>query len=402
MLIIGSGEYTTGFVNGQASGSDKGPGVVALCCFDLRERGLLGRILMAGTRGGKFQGIRQHFQKCIAGRYPGMRVELDTFPGDEVERDPNAWRFALDQMRPGDAVLIFTPDDTHAEMAAAALEKGCHVLVAKPLVQNLGDHARLAALAAQRGLLLATEVHKRWDPIYRDARDRIRGLGDFSYLHAYMSQPASQLDTFREWAGRSSDISYYLNTHHVDFHVWSMQGRARPVAVTAFSSSGRAASRGVSTEDVITLAVEWENLTSGQPGHALYTSSWVAPRSDVHSQQSFHYAGHLGEIQVDQAHRGYGMATDSTGLCSLNPLFMKYEPDELGRFQGRDAYGYRSLEAFVRAVTAMRQESSDWTTWRHDLALAADTLPVTAILEAGRISLDEGRRVELGLLQGSD
>lgn len=41
------------------------------------------------------------------------------------------------------------------------------------------------------------EVHKRWDPIYTDARDRLRKLGDMSYFTAYMSQPKIQLETFK-------------------------------------------------------------------------------------------------------------------------------------------------------------------------------------------------------------
>jgi D-galacturonate reductase len=40
-----------------------------------------------------------------------------------------------------------------------------------------------------------------------------------------MSQPKYQLHTFKSWAGRSSDISYYLNAHHVDFLLWAMKGR---------------------------------------------------------------------------------------------------------------------------------------------------------------------------------
>jgi D-galacturonate reductase len=65
-------------------------------------------------------------------------------------------------------------------------------------------------------------VHKRCDPIYVDARDRIGSgkLGLFSFFSAYMSQPKVQLGTFRGWAGKASDISYYLNAHHVDFHAW--------------------------------------------------------------------------------------------------------------------------------------------------------------------------------------
>ena len=40
VLMIGSGEYTTGYVNGQASDSDKGAGVVALTMLDLKLKGI--------------------------------------------------------------------------------------------------------------------------------------------------------------------------------------------------------------------------------------------------------------------------------------------------------------------------------------------------------------------------
>jgi len=54
-----------------------------------------------------------------------------------------------------------------------------------------------------------------------------------SYMYAYMSQPKHQLETFKAWAGESSDISYYLNSHHVDFCEWACFGKARPVRVVA-------------------------------------------------------------------------------------------------------------------------------------------------------------------------
>jgi len=46
-----------------------------------------------------------------------------------------------------------------------------------------------------------------------------------------MSQPKTQLQTFKSWAGQASDISYYLNSHHIDFHEWCMDGRALPVRI---------------------------------------------------------------------------------------------------------------------------------------------------------------------------
>ncbi len=83
-----------------------------------------------------------------------------------------------------------------------------------------------------------------------------------------MSQPKNQLDTFKAWAGKDSDISYYLNSHHVDICLWFTQNRALPVRVTASSSSGIATSKGCipGTEDTITLLVDFVILhpTTGQ------------------------------------------------------------------------------------------------------------------------------------------
>lgn len=391
-LMIGSGEYTTGYVHGAAAQSDKSAGVVALTLMDLRRQGKIAQLAMAGTDGSKFPGIRHHLQQAIGDVYPEMDVSVDTFPADDVTRDPAAYRTALQRLLPGDICVIFTPDDTHFQIALDAVQHGCHVLVAKPLVKTVEEHLTLAAAARDHDVLVAMEVHKRWDPIYVDARDRIRALGDFSFFQSWMSQPKSQLDTFRNWAGRSSDISYYLNAHHIDFNAWAVSSFARPVRVRASAATGWATDAGIPTEDTITLAVDWKNTSSGNQATALYTSSWIAPRSDVHSQQRFFYMGHHGEVTVDQAHRGYTLATDEEGFRSANPLFMKYTPDADGRFAGQSGYGYRSIADFVEAATAIRDGSRSVESFNGQLATIQDTLLVTAILEAGRLSLDQDGR----------
>ena len=40
VLMVGTGEYTTGYVHDGASGSDKSAGVVSLSLFDMRRRGV--------------------------------------------------------------------------------------------------------------------------------------------------------------------------------------------------------------------------------------------------------------------------------------------------------------------------------------------------------------------------
>jgi D-galacturonate reductase len=390
VLMVGTGEYTTGYVHDGASGSDKSAGVVALSLFDMRRRGKVGRLIMAGTNGTKFPGIRRHLHSAIGRVYKDLDISFQSFPDDHVGRDPKAYLAAMDGLKPGDIVTVFTPDDTHFAIAMEAVERGLHALVAKPIVKTLDEHLALVEAARRTGVLVAMEVHKRWDPIYADARDRIRQLGEFSFFSSFMSQPKSQLQTFRSWAGRSSDISYYLNAHHIDFNVWSVSHIARPVSVTAMASTGVAKAEGIDAEDTITLGTQWENTKSGSLASAFYTASWIAPKSDVHSQQRFYYLGQKGEVQIDQAHRGYSLATDQAGFCSPNPLFMKYMPDAQGFFSGQSGYGYRSIEAFVDAAVQIRDGLAKPADFRGGLATVDDTVLVTAILEAGRRSLDNG------------
>eukprot|EP01105_Mastigella_eilhardi_P004220 TRINITY_DN1560_c0_g2_i1.p1 TRINITY_DN1560_c0_g2~~TRINITY_DN1560_c0_g2_i1.p1 ORF type:complete len:321 (+),score=31.34 TRINITY_DN1560_c0_g2_i1:519-1481(+) len=309
----------------------------------------------------------------------------------------------MDTMKRGDLVTIFVPDNHHFFLAKAAVERGLHVLLAKPAVKTLQEHQELVALAEKNGCLVAVEVHKRWDPMYSDARERCRGLGDFSYFQSYMSQPKKQLDTFRgwDWVHHASDVSYYLNAHHVDWLTWALHGISRPVSVTATASTGIAASMGIPTEDTITLLVQWENVNSKRLGHAIFTSSWVAPKSDVHSQQRFHYMGTTGEVAIDQAHRGYACSTDGPGYASCNPLFMRYTPTAAGGFGGQHSYGYLSIATFVDAVHKIRAGGATPNDFCQTLATLNTTVTSTAILDAGRQSLDMGGK-QIEILYGAD
>jgi D-galacturonate reductase len=86
--------------------------------------------------------------------------------------------------------------------------------------------------------------------------------------------------------------------------------------------------------------------------------------------------GHTNEITIDQAHRGYIETTDDKGMASLNPLYMKYSTDADGRFNGQQGYGYRSLEAFIDAVNAIKRGRQPKDFERH-LATMNGTLLVT-------------------------
>ncbi|KAK0664016.1 hypothetical protein QBC41DRAFT_380834 [Cercophora samala] len=406
VLMVGTGEYTTGFVGTGGSASDKKVGVVGLSMFDLRRRGKVGKLGMVGVNGTKYPAIREHLHKNITLAYNNLDTSFESFPADDA-KDPDAYKSAIDALKPGDAITIFTPDTTHYPIALYAIERGIHVMITKPAVKLLEHHIALLAAAEKHGVYVYVEHHKRYDPAYADAKFRAKKLGDFNYFYSYMSQPKFQLETFKAWAGIDSDISYYLNSHHVDIcdSMVSQLGYV-PVKVSASASKGVATSLGCheSTEDTISLLVHWEKKDDpSKHATGVYTASWTAPqKAGVHSNQYFHYLARDGEITINQAKRGYDVAEDAAGqLVWYNPFYMRYAPDEDGNFNGQSGYGYVSMEKFVdgcRSVNAGELKPKDLDA--KGLPTLRNTIATTAILEAGRRSIDEGREVRIEQKEG--
>ncbi|PGH19383.1 hypothetical protein AJ80_04024 [Polytolypa hystricis UAMH7299] len=396
VLMVGTGEYTTGFVGGGASTSDKKVGVVGLTLFDLRRRGKVGDLSMVGVSGSKFPAIRQHLQRNISEAYNSLDVSFTSFPSDD-KVDPEAYKAAIDALAPGSAITIFTPDPTHYDIALYAIQRKVHVLVTKPATKLLEHHLHLLSESRKHGVFVFVEHHKRFDPAYSDARAKARGLGDFNYFYSYMSQPKSQLETFKAWAGKDSDISYYLNSHHVDI-CESMVPDYTPVKVTASAAKGTAVDLGCvpETEDTITLLVEWRKKSDpSKVATGVYTASWTAPqKAGVHSNQYFHWMGSKGEIRINQAKRGYDVTDDNQGaLAWYNPFYMRYSPDEEGNFSGQTGYGYISFEKFIDAITALNEGKVTLDQLdQRPLPTLKNTIATAAILHAGRVSLDDGGR----------
>jgi D-galacturonate reductase len=119
-----------------------------------------------------------------------------------------------------------------------------------------------------------------------------------------------------------------------------------------------------------------------------------------------------GSINVDQAHRGYAVSADAAGQTAWsNPFYMRYAPDEDGNFAGQGGYGYVSIEKFIDAAAAVNAAATDAdkeqvlaaldTKGGAALPTLANTLVTTAILEAGRRSLDgDGRAVRIATVDG--
>jgi predicted dehydrogenase len=159
-----------------------------------------------------------------------------------------------------DAVVIATPLATHYPLATAAIERGKHVLVEKPLADSKAHAEALAALASRHNVRLMVD-HTF---VYTGAVRRIRALidaGDLGEL-LYLDSVRVNLGLFQQ----DSNVIWDLATH--DLSIMDYLVDARPIAVSADGSR----SAGGQHENVAYVTVHFEN---GFLAH--FHVNWLAP-----------------------------------------------------------------------------------------------------------------------------
>ena len=72
-----------------------------------------------------------------------------------------------------DGAIVATPNDRHAEVGIACVERRLAVLMEKPIADTLASGRALVDAAAARGVPFAVGHHRRFDPAVRTARDAI-------------------------------------------------------------------------------------------------------------------------------------------------------------------------------------------------------------------------------------
>lgn len=71
-------------------------------------------------------------------------------------------------------IHVLTPPSSHARLALAALEKGCHVLIEKPVAEDAEDARKIAALAKAKGLTATVNHSLLYDPQVMRALEQVR------------------------------------------------------------------------------------------------------------------------------------------------------------------------------------------------------------------------------------
>ncbi|MFT7695815.1 MAG: putative dehydrogenase [Candidatus Latescibacterota bacterium] len=112
-----------------------------------------------------------------------------------------------------EAVVLAVPATQHYEMARAALEKGKHVYVEKPLTLKAGEAQDLCALASERGLVLMVGHLLLYHPAVQMLKKLVQTgeLGDIYYLYAQrVNLGIVRRDENALWSLAPHDISVIL------------------------------------------------------------------------------------------------------------------------------------------------------------------------------------------------
>ncbi|HWC75885.1 MAG TPA: Gfo/Idh/MocA family oxidoreductase [Blastocatellia bacterium] len=116
-----------------------------------KERALLGKPDWASDWKGPTAG-REPTRRLVE-TYYGAQTTSGEYKGCTLYND---YRELLDKQKDFDAVIIGTPDHTHAVIATAAMKKRKHVFCQKPMTHSIYEARRLAEVA--REMKVATQV----------------------------------------------------------------------------------------------------------------------------------------------------------------------------------------------------------------------------------------------------
>jgi predicted dehydrogenase len=211
----------------------------------------------------------------------------------------------------------------------------------------------IIAKSRAKGLVVAVDMHKRYDSFLRSAFvDIVPRLGTINYGRAVLEEPLEISTEIFKWAASSNPFSY-VGIHWLDLIAYYMG--VQPVSLHAVGQRNalvgwrdKAHPDGIDTFDSMQVGVVYDNGMRIE-----YVNAWINPKDfEGPVNQEMEIVGTLGRVFVDQQDRGMRSAVTGSGSRTHNPHFQAEVP-RVGGNGERISVGYSkdSLIAGLEAAT---------------------------------------------------
>jgi predicted dehydrogenase len=208
------------------------------------------------------------------------------------------------------AVSVVLPDFLHGEACLAAIRRGKHLLVEKPLATTEEEALRVVEASRAAGVTLMVDFHNRWSPMFCALKDALAGgdLGAPRYAYYRLNDTVYVPTAMLSWAARST-VAWFLASHCLDTLLWLFDARSAaqggpgdlPVRLTCVKRSGVLTDeRSVSTPDLYLTTVEWRSglLT-------VIENCWILPEGEPSVfDLKCDVIGSKGAFHIDGSHHG--------------------------------------------------------------------------------------------------
>jgi predicted dehydrogenase len=256
---------------------------------------------------------------------------------------PTPWLDVLRDIPDVDVVAVATPDNLHTPVILAALKHRAHVMTEKPMCLSIHEADQIIELAQRNNLIVALDMHKRYDPDHLRIRDDIKNrIGDPLYGVACLEEPLQVSASTFKWVEQSDPFSY-VGPHWVDL-IWHYY-RSKPVSLTAVGQKKRLVRDGIDAYDAIQVRVDFAN---GMSIH--FHNNWITPPDfEGPVNQGHEIVGTDGKVESDQQYRGLRFWHKGGGSRTVNTHFTREVPRPDGS-KAYVGYGVDSLTAGLAAI----------------------------------------------------
>jgi predicted dehydrogenase len=254
--------------------------------------GNIGKVHAAQIASGK---IARGELSAVCDRHPERRA---LFPSAAHFEDGEA----LLASGAADAVVIATPHYSHTTLGIAALERGLHVMVEKPISAHKADAERLIAASQTgqgQGRMFAAMFNQRTDPHYIKLRELVRDgeLGEIRRINwiitnwfrteAYYSSGGWRAT----WAGEGGGVLLNQCPHNLDLFQWIF---GMPSRLRAFCGLGRY--HRIEVEDDVTAYLEFPNGATGV---------FIASTGEAPGTNRLEVTGERGRVVLEEGRLAY-------------------------------------------------------------------------------------------------